>query len=200
MDISNDREMFIKTILNFQNEIEKGLNSTINTKEIEQLKGVAEGKFNKSRFKELLVKKTSIHAVFKYIFIRMAEDVLKIVNSKFNIVGINNWNEMSKNYRGEYFELYKLACEDLRRSDQTRELFETSMYDNYTLKLQTWIFNTKNDNYFEKIKEYDFKSLDPNTAATLFDALYPSEYRSILQNFMEESKVTTHQMNDLGLL
>jgi len=200
MDVCNDKDRFIKVMLDFQNEIEKGLNITINLEEIEQLKDVTEGKFSKGRFKDLLVKKISIHAVFKYIFIRMAEDVLKIVNSKFNISGINNWNEMSKNYRGEYFELYKLACEDLRRSDQTRELFETSMYDNYILKLQTLIFNNKNDNYFEKLKEYDFKSLDPNTAASLFDALYPSEYRSILQNFMEESKITTHQMNDLGLL
>ena len=47
---------------------------------------------------------------------------------------------------------------------------------------------------------FDFKTLDPNTAVSVFDNLYPSEDRKTLQGFLEESKITTYLMESLGLL
>lgn len=200
MEISQNKSKFIDEILNLKNDLQKSLNSYINTNDLEQKRSEYEGKLSKDRFKEHFVKKTSLHIVFKYIFIRMTEDVQKLVNPKFNKEGIRNWNEMSKNYRGDYFMLFNIASEDIRRINEPGEIIQPCIYDNYIQKVKNSIFNKKEDNYFEKLKEYDFKTLDPSTAVSLFDKLYPSEDREKLQGFFEESKVTTFLMNSLGLL
>lgn len=200
MDINQNKLEFISGIIALQMEVESGLDKSIYPKDLEEVKSGFEGKYSKERFKDYFVKKTTLHFIFKYIFIRMAEEVQKLVNPKFNTEGIDNWNEMSKNYRRDYYMLYKLATEDLRRNEQVRELFEHCIYDNYIEKLEYKIFNKEQDNLIEKLKDYEFKTLDPNMAASLFDRLYPSEDRKNLQDFLEDSKVTTYLMNSLGLL
>lgn len=199
MNIDSNIANFMELMLGFQNEIYKGLENGINTMTLEEIRKDYEGKYSKERFRSYFIKKTTLHIVFKYIFIRMSEDMQKIVNPKFNNEGIRNWNEMSKNYRKDYFMLFNIASEDIRRTKQAGETFELSIYDKYIEKLQNSVFN-KQDNYIEKLKEYDFKTLNPNIAVSLFDKLYPSEDRDNLQGFLGESKVTTFLMKSLGLI
>lgn len=200
MEISQNKSEFVVGILNFRNDIQKSLESYINIGDLEEKRNEYQGKFSKERFKGYFVKKTTIHIVFKYILIRMSEDLQKIVNPKFNEDGIQNWNEMSKNYRKDYYMLFNIATEDIRRTKELGEIFEHCIYDNYIEKLQYSVFNNKEDNHIETLKEYDFKTLDPNTAVSLFDKLYPSEDRENLQGFLEDSKVTTYLMKSLGLV
>lgn len=79
MNISNNKADFSNLIMDFKKEIEKTLNNNISIKEIEELRQGYEGKFSKERFKGFLVKKTALHIVFKYIFIRMMSESQKIV-------------------------------------------------------------------------------------------------------------------------
>lgn len=199
MNIETNIMEFMELMLGFQNEIYKGLENGISTTMLENIRKDYEGKYSKERFRSYFIKKTTLHIVFKYIFIRMSEDMQKIVNPKFNGEGIRNWNEMSKNYRKDYFMLFNIASEDIRRTKQAGETFELSIYDKYIEKLQNSVFN-KQDNYIEKLKEYDFKTLNQNIAVSLFDKLYPSEDRDNLQGFLEESKVTTFLMKSLRLI
>jgi len=130
----------------------------------------------------------------------MSEDLQKIVNPKFNNEGIKNWNEMSKNYRGDYYMLFQIASKDIRRTKELGEVFIPTIYDDYAGRLERRVFNTKEDNYIELLKKFDFGTLDPNTAASLLDSLYPHEDRENLQGFLEDSKVTTYLMRSLGLI
>jgi len=187
-------------MIGFKEEMANFLNRSIYQKDIEEMRSGYEGKFSKERFKEYFVKKTTLHIVSKYIFIRMVTEAQKLTSPKLNIEGITNWNEMSKNYRRDYLMLFKKASEDLRRLEQTREFFEPCIYDNYIDKMEYSIFNKNNDNLIERLKDYDFRTLDPNTAASLFDSLYPSEDRGNLQGFLDDSKIITYLMKSLGLL
>ena len=200
MDISQNKSEFVDDILSFRNEIHKSLEGCMNIGDLEEKRSEYQGKFSKERFKDYFVKKTTLHIVFKYILIRMSEDLQKIVNPKFSIEGIRNWNEMSKNYRKDYHMLFKIASEDIRRTKELGEIFTPSIYDNYIEKLQHSVFNKKENNHIEVLKEYDFRTLDPNTAVSLFDKLYPSEDRENLQGFLEDSKVITYLMKSLGLI
>ena len=200
MNISDNKTEFINVMGEFGKEIEDVLNRSIYSGEIDKLRLGYEGKFSKERFKEYLVKKTALHIVFKYIFIRMMSEGEKLVNPKLNEEGITNWKDMTKNYRGDYLILVKIASEDLRRIEKTRTFFEPSIYDKYLDKLEFGFFNRINDNFIEKLKVYDFKTLDPSTAVSLFDSLYPSEDREKLQGFLEESHITTYLMTTLGLM
>ncbi len=200
MDISQNKSEFIDDILSFRTEIQKSLEGCMNMGDLEEKRSEYQGKFSKERFKDYFVKKTTLHIVFKYILIRMSEDLQRIVNPKFSIEGIRNWNEMSKNYRKDYYMLFNIASEDIRRTKELGEIFTPSIYDNYIEKLQRSVFNKKEDNHIEVLKEYDFRTLDPNTAVSLFDKLYPSEDRENLQGFLEDSKVITYLMKSLGLI
>ena len=200
MNIRENKSNFINTMIGFKEEMANFLNRSIYQKDIEEMRSGYEGKFSKERFKEYFVKKTTLHIVSKYIFIRMVTEAQKLTSPKLNIEGITNWNEMSKNYRRDYLMLFKKASEDLRRLEQTREFFEPCIYDNYIDKMEYSIFNKNNDNLIERLKDYDFRTLDPNTAASLFDSLYPSEDRGNLQGFLDDSKIITYLMKSLGLL
>lgn len=200
MNISENKTEFINIMGNFKNEIVDTLNRSTYSSDIDDLRLGYEGKFSKERFKEYLVKKSALHIVFKYIFIRMMSEGERLVNPKLNEEGITNWNEMTKNYRGDYLMLFKIASEDLRRIEKTRDFFEPSLYDKYLDKLEFSIFNKSNDNFIEKLKVYDFRTLDPNTAVSLFDSLYPSEDREKLQGFLDASHITTYLMTSLGLM
>jgi hypothetical protein len=200
VDISQNKSEFIDDILSFRTEIQKSLEGCMNMGDLEEKRSEYQGKFSKERFKDYFVKKTTLHIVFKYILIRMSEDLQRIVNPKFSIEGIRNWNEMSKNYRKDYYMLFNIASEDIRRTKELGEIFTPSIYDNYIEKLQRSVFNKKEDNHIEVLKEYDFRTLDPNTAVSLFDKLYPSEDRENLQGFLEDSKVITYLMKSLGLI
>jgi hypothetical protein len=200
LNISENKTEFINIMEDFKKEIEDTLNRSIYSSDIDELRPGYEGKFSKERFKEYLVKKNALHIVFKYIFIRMMSEGERLVNPKLNEEGITNWKEMTKNYRGDYLMLFKIASEDLRRIEKTRDFFEPSLYDKYLDKLEFSIFNKSNDNFIEKLKVYDFRTLDPNTAVSLFDSLYPSEDREKLQGFLDESHITTYLMTSLGLM
>lgn len=121
MNISESKTEFINIIEDFKREIEDTLNRSIYSSDIDELRLGYEGKFSKERFKEYLVKKNALHIVFKYIFIRMMSEGERLVNPKLNKEGITNWKEMSKNYRGDYLMLFKIASEDLRRIEKTRD-------------------------------------------------------------------------------
>lgn len=200
VNISKNKQVFIKTILDFRDEIINVLNRTIYTSEIERLREEYQGRFSADRFKEYLVSKTALHIVMKYIFIRMMTEGEGVVSPKLNNEGINNWNEMTKNYRGDYLMLFKIATEDLRRDKNTNAFFEPCLYDEFLDKLERSVFNKSKDNSLDKLMNFDFKTLDPNTAVSVFDNLYPSEDRKTLQGFLEESKITTYLMESLGLL
>lgn len=200
LNISENKTEFINIMEDFKKEIEDTLNRSIYSSDIDELRPGYEGKFSKERFKEYLVKKNALHIVFKYIFIRMMSEGERLVNPKLNEEGITNWKEMTKNYRGDYLMLFKIASEDLRRIEKTRDFFEPSLYDKYLDKLEFSIFNKSNDNFIEKLKVYDFRTLDPNTAVSLFDSLYPSEDREKLQGFLDESYITTYLVTSLGLM
>lgn len=200
MDISQNKSKFIDDILNFRTDIYNSLESHIHTGDLEEKRSDYQGRFSKERFKDYFVRKTTLHIVYKYILIRMSEDLQRIVNPKFNIEGIRNWNEMSKNYRRDYYMLFNIATEDIRRTKELGEIFIPSIYDNYIEKLQRNVFNKKEDNHIEILKEYDFRTLDPNTAVSLFDKLYPNEDRENLQEFIEDSKIITYLMKSLGLI
>lgn len=187
-------------MLDFKNEIADNLNKNIYANDMDKLRSGYKGKFGKERFKEYFVKKTVLHMIFKYIFIRMMSEGKKLVSPKLNNEGIAGWNEMTKNYRGDYLMLFKIACEDLRRNKETNEFFEPCIYDNYMDKLEHGIFNKRDNNCLEKLMGFDFGTFDPNTAVSLFDNLYPGEEREILQTFLEESKITTYLLESLGLL
>ena len=200
MNISQNKSEFIDDIIMFRNEIQKSLNSNINTTDIEELRNEYQGKFGKERFKEYFIKKASLHIVFKYILIRMSEDLQKIVKPKLSKEGITHWNEMSKNYRKDYYMLFNIASEDIRRTKELGDIFIFCIYDNYIEKLQHSVFNKKEDNYIERLNEYDFRTLDQNIAVSLLDNLYPTEDRENLQTFLEESKIITYLMKSLGLI
>ncbi|WP_406243996.1 hypothetical protein ACF3M2_09835 [Tissierella carlieri] len=200
MNISENKTEFINIMEDFKKEIEDTLNRSIYSSDIDELRPGYEGKFSKERFKEYLVKKNALHIVFKYIFIRMMSEGERLVNPKLNEEGITNWKEMTKNYRGDYLMLFKIASEDLRRIEKTRDFFEPTLYDKYLDKLEYSIFNKNNDNFIDKLKDYDFRTLDPNTAVSLFDCLYPSEDREKLQGFLDESYITTYLVTSLGLM
>lgn len=200
MDISQNKSEFIDDILSFKTEIQKSLEGCMNIGDLEEKRSEYQGKFSKERFKDYFVKKTTLHIVFKYILIRMSEDLQRIVNPKFSIEGIRNWNEMSKNYRKDYYMLFNIASEDIRRTKELGNIFIPCIYDNYIEKLQNSVFNKKENNHIEILKEYDFRTLDPNMAVSLFDKLYSSEDRENLQGFLEESKITTYLMKSLGLI
>ena len=200
LNISENKTEFINIMEDFKKEIEDTLNRSIYSSDIDELRPGYEGKFSKERFKEYLVKKSALHIVFKYIFIRMMSEGERLVNPKLNEEGITNWKEMTKNYRGDYLMLFKIASEDLRRIEKTRDFFEPTLYDKYLDKLEYSIFNKNNDNFIDKLKYYDFRTLDPNTAVSLFDCLYPSEDREKLQGFLDESYITTYLVTSLGLM
>lgn len=200
MQINENKPKFIDDILNFRNDIHESLYSYINSTQLEEERNKYQGKYSKERFKEYFVKKTTLHIVFKYILIRMSEDLQKIVNPKFNKEGIINWNEISKNHRNDYHRLFSIASEDIRRTKELGDIFTPCIYDNYIDKSGYSVFNKKENNHIEILKEYDFKTLDPNTAVSLFDKLYPSEDRENLQGFLEESRVINYLMKSLGLI
>ncbi len=187
-------------MIDFKTELESCLDRNIYDREIEDMRKNYIGKFSKERFKEYLVKKTTLHITFKYIRIRIASEYENLVEPKFNKEGIRNWNELSKNYRKDYYLLFKFACKDLYREKKTRESFEPCMYDVFFDKRKFDFFNKQKDNYIEKLQTYDFKTFDPNTATSLFDILYPSDDREKLEGFFEESKVTTELMKSLDIM
>ncbi len=200
MDIQSNLSEFTQLMLEFEKAIHKQFNVSIHKSDIEQLRVDAQGRYSKERFKEYFINKTTIHIIFKYIFIRISEDAHKIVNSKFNKEGIRNWNEISKNYRKDYYTLFNIASEDLRRGKEVGEVFNHNIYDEHTFKLEINVFNKPENNYLEALKEYDFKTLDQSSAVSLLEQLYPTEDRENLEGFLEESKVTTYLMKSLGLL
>lgn len=199
MEINLNKSEFINTMVDFSTELEKSLNRNISDREIEDVRKDYIGKFSKERFKEYLIKKIALHITFKYIRIRMASESQNLVKPKFNKDALQNWNELSKNYREDYFLLFKLACKDLERQEETRELFNTCIYDNYIDNIEYSFFNKQQDNNIEKLQIYDFKTFDQNTAVSLFDILYPNEDRKRLEEFLEESKIITELMQSLGL-
>lgn len=199
LEITGNKLEFIDTIIDFKEELEKSLNRNLSDREIEELRKDYIGRYSSERFKEYLVKKTALHIIFKYIRIRMASETQKLVRPKFNKEGIRTWNELSKNYRRDYYMLYELSCKDLYREEDTRDLFEPSIYDDYAQKTKN-VFTRKEDNYIEDLKIYNFETLDPNTATSLFDQLYPSGDREHLEQFLEKSKVVTELMASLRLL
>lgn len=133
MEINENRLEFIDAMIDFKKELEKSLNRNLSDREIEELRKDYVGRYSNERFKEYLVKKTALHIIFKYIRIRMASESQKLVRPKFNEEGIRTWNELSKNYRKDYYMLFELSCKDLYREEETRDLFEVSIYDNYTV-------------------------------------------------------------------
>ena len=200
MNIGENKSKFINDMITFKNEIQKSLQNNINSTELDEYRNSYQNKFSKERFKNYFVEKISLHIVFKYILIRMSEDSQKIVNPKLNKEGIRNWNDISKNYRKDYHMLFNIASEDIRRTKELGDIFTPCIYDNYMEKLQHSVFNKKEDNHIEILKEYEFGTLDPNTVVSLFDKLYPSEERENLQAFLKDSKIITYLMKSLGLI
>ncbi|WP_353892478.1 hypothetical protein PRVXH_001824 [Proteinivorax hydrogeniformans] len=199
MGISRNKSQFIEDMVQFKEKAEEVLNRSIGTSELTEARKGYEGKISAERFKSYLVTKTAIHLTCQYIHIRLASEASDLISPKFNIEAIELWGELSRNYREDYYELYRLACKDLRRAESTRNLYTGNTFDKYVEKLKIGFFITNQDNPIEKLKKYDFATLDPDTAIALFERIYPIDSRRDIKDFIEESKVTTELMNQLGL-
>jgi len=177
MDISANKDKFIEILTNFKESILKSIKGSI-TGSAEEVLFLNEyrGRVSRDKIKGFIELKVAVHIVLKYILIRLIEDTNPKINSKLNAEGISKWREMSKNFRNDYVKLFQFACDDLRR-EGIGEAFAETAYDDYYSRLKS-VFNpshNRENNYLELLKDYDFKTLDPNTAISVVETIYPSE-------------------------
>lgn len=202
MDISVNKDEFIEILTNFKENILKYIKGSI-TGSAEDVLFLNEyrGKVSKDKIKGFIELKVAVHIVLKYILIRLIEDTNPKINSKLNAEGISKWREMSKNFRNDYVKLFQFACDDLRREKGIGEAFAETAYDDYYSRLKS-VFNpshNRENNYLELLKDYDFKTLDPNTAITVVETIYPSEERENLQKYLLPSPAIDFLLNNLGI-
>ncbi|WP_129723502.1 hypothetical protein [Xylanivirga thermophila] len=202
MDISHNKDKFIEILTDFKRDILKSISGAITSSAEDALfSSEYRGKVSKDKIKEYIQLKISVHIVLKYILIRLIEDTNNKINSKLNVEGISRWKEMSKNFRNDYIKLFQFACDDLRREKGIGEAFVETAYDDYYSRLKS-IFNTsqnRKNNYLELLKGYDFRTLDPNTAITVVENIYPSEERENLQKYLLPSPAIDFLLNNLGI-
>jgi len=202
MDISVNKDKFIEILTNFKGDILKSIRGAITGSAEETLfLNEYRGKVSKDKIKGYIELKVAVHIVLKYILIRLIEDTNHKINSKLNAEGISRWREMSKNFRNDYIKLFQFACDDLRREKGMGEVFAETAYDDYYSRLKS-IFNpshNRENNYLELLKDYDFKTLDPNTAITVVENIYPSEERENLQKYLLPSPAIDFLLNNLGI-
>jgi hypothetical protein len=202
MDISANKDKFIQTLTSFKENILKSIKGSI-TGSAENVLFLNEyrGRVSKDKIKGFIELKIAVHIVLKYILIRLIEDTNPKINSKLNAEGISKWREMSKNFRNDYVKLFQFACDDLRREKGIEEAFAETAYDDYYSRLKS-VFNpshNRENNYLELLKDYDFKTLDPNTAITVVETIYPSEERENLQKYLLPSPAIDFLLNNLGI-
>lgn len=202
MDISVNKDKFIEILTNFKGDILKSIRGAITGSAEETLfLNEYRGKVTKDKIKGYIELKVAVHIVLKYILIRLIEDTNHKINSKLNAEGISKWREMSKNFRNDYVKLFQFACDDLRREKGIGKAFVETAYDDYYSRLKS-IFNpsqNRENNYLELLKDYDFKTMDPNTAITVIERIYPSEDRENLQKYLLPSPAIDFLLNNLGI-
>jgi len=202
MDISANKDKLMEILTDFKGDILKSIRGAI-TGSAEETLFVNEyrGKISKDKIKGYIELKVAVHIVLKYILIRLIEDTNHKINSKLNAEGISKWREMSKNFRNDYVKLFQFACDDLRREKGIGKAFAETTYDDYYSRLKS-VFNpsqNRENNYLELLKDYDFKTMDPNTAITVIEKIYPSEERENLQKYLLPSPVIDFLLNNLGI-
>jgi len=202
MDISANKDKFIEILTSFKESILKSIKGSI-TGSAEEMLFLNEyrGRVSRDKIKGFIELKVAVHIVLKYILIRLIEDTNPKINSKLNAEGISKWREMSKNFRNDYVKLFQFACDDLRREKGLGNAFVETAYDDYYSRLKS-VFNpshNRENNYLELLKDYDFKTLDPNTAITVVETIYPSEERENLQKYLLPSPAIDFLLNNLGI-
>lgn len=202
-DIANEKESFISILVDFKENIFKSIRASIPTSDEDKIiLPEARGRIAKEKLKDYVAIKTTIHILFKYIVIRMIEDSCMGINSKLNEEGIERWREMSKNFRNDYLKLFEFASDDIRRDSKIGTVFEETIYDGYYLYIKKWFNPLESNNsqsYIEKLKVYNFKTLEPNTAITIIERIFPTEVRVDTQKYLIPSPVVDFLLNNLGL-
>lgn len=199
MNIVQNKDEFINIMIGFGKEIENNIKQ-ISSSKIEVLKP-EDQRISMDRFKNYFAKQTAVHIICKYILIRISED-RGALKSKLNEEGIEKWREMSKNIKNDYVTLFQIACDDIRREKASGDIFNEIIYDKYIENIKSLISPTaedKNKGYFEKLKKYDFKTINPGILMTLIEEIYPAEDRNNIKNFLNQSQVINQVMNMLGL-
>ncbi|GAQ17850.1 related to Ubiquitin-like-specific protease 1 [Oceanobacillus picturae] len=193
MNIEHKQEQFLNEIINLKQD----LISSLNSESVEKYRAKYKGKYSPERFKEYFIEKIAIHAIFKYILIRMIEDSMQRVKAKLNEEGLSVWHEMSKNYRKDYDVLYQLAEKDIKREKDLADIFVETVYDEeqFVSKIERVITD-----YIPLLAKYDFKSLDANTTLTIIEKLYSAEKREELQRFDQPSFVINFLLQQVGLV
>lgn len=199
MNIVQNKDEFINIMVSFEKDIENYIKQTSNSK-IEGFKS-QEHRISMDRFKNYFAKQTAVHIICKYILIRMTED-RGALKSKLNEEGIEKWREMSKNIKNDYVSLFQIACDDIRRDKASGNVFNENIYDGYIGNIKSYISPTiedQNKGYFEKLKKYDFRTINPGILMAIIEEIYPAEDRKNTKNFLEQSLVINQVMNMLGL-
>jgi hypothetical protein len=193
MNIEANQEQFLEDMTVLKNDLIKSLNS----ENVEKYRGEYKGRYSPERFKEFFIEKTVLHIIFKYVLIRMIEESMARVRVKLNEKGMENWKEMSKNFREDYNLLLEFAESDVKREKDLAEIFKDSIFDE-----SQFISKTKNvtNNHIPTLAKYDFSDLNANTTITLIDTLYNSEKRDELQDFYQQSHVINFLLQQVGLM
>jgi hypothetical protein len=197
MDIKTNKDDFIRTMIEFEKKIE---DSMMMPSEVDKYRE-NDKNYSKKMFKDLFDKKAAIHIFCKYILIRMAEDKGSI-NKKLNSQGIENWRRMSKNLKNEYIMLFQISCDDLKRERPYHDIFVDTVYDSLIPQIRNLV-NPKEDGsdsgYIEKLKDYDFGTIDANTIMEIFGEIYSENDRKNLRDFFEPSPAIEQVLSMIGL-
>ncbi|WP_121661849.1 hypothetical protein [Metabacillus litoralis] len=193
MNIESNQEQFLDDMSN----LKRDLINSLSLESVERYRDEYKGKYSPERFKEYFIEKIVIHAIFKYILIRMIEESMQRVKVKLNEEGLSNWYEMSKNFRKDYDVLYQLAEKDIKRERDLSDIFIESIYDGdqFVSKMERVITN-----HIPLLAKYDFKTLDANTTLTIIENLYSAEKREELQKFNQPSSIINFLLQQVGLV
>ncbi|GGJ55451.1 hypothetical protein [Virgibacillus salexigens] len=193
MNIEANQEQFLEELLSLKQDLIDALSS----ENVEKYREDYKGRYSPERFKEFFVEKAALHNIFKYVLIRMIEETMARVKVKLNKEGLNNWHEMSKNFRKDYILLFQFAETDVKREKDLEEIFIDTVYDESHLVTRTENVMLK---YIPELAKYEFNSLSASSTLTLIDTLYGVEKREELQNFHQGSSITNFLLQQVGLL
>ncbi|BCB35575.1 hypothetical protein [Bacillus cereus] len=193
MNIGSNLEGFLEELSLLKNDLVNSFGS-IN---VEKYREDYKGKYSPERFKDYFLEKLSVHAIFKYLLIRMIEESMQRVKVKLNEEGLSNWHEMSKNFRKDYDTLFQIAINDVKREKDLASIFKETVFDEKQ-------FIEKTDKVMLKhiplLAKYDFKTMDANATLTLIDNLYNADIRDELQRFYQPSPIIDFLLQQVGLI
>lgn len=193
MNIEENQEQFLGEITQFKNDLVGALN-TIN---VEKYREEYKGRYSPERFKEFFIEKAALHILFKYLLIRMIEELMRRgVKVKLNEEGLTKWYKMSKNFKEDYNLLYNIAISDVKREEDLSEEFKNTIYDSEQFIRMTNEILMKQ---IPKLAKYSFATLDASLTLSIIDTLLKSDNRNEILNISEESPIINFLLKETGL-